>query len=275
MCCPRYVVSEARGVVMMRFQSLGRELIGQIWGLSWMPEMIKRGVRTISSKSVGSIMTIFAMVLTVQLVSQSPAQATGVYNLPFLTADNPMWVLDDADIISRASAGQISRELKELATETGNEVRFVTIRRLDYGETIDSFADGLFEKWFPDAEAQANQVLLVLDSLTNNSAIRTGSDVKAVMVDDIAASISDETLQVPLRQGNKYNQAFLDASDRLVAVLSGEEDPGPPVVESTINAESTFTSAEDTDQGSATIIVVGFLIAATIIPMVTYWLYVR
>ena len=220
-------------------------------------------------------MPVLGLLLVFQLVIQAPAQATGVYNLPFLSADDPMWVLDDADIISRASAGQISRELKELATQTGNQVHFVTIRRLDYGETIESFADQLFEKWFPDADAQANQTLLILDSLTNNSAIRTGTDVKALMTDAIATSVSDETLQVPLRQGNKYNQAFLDASDRLVTVLSGEPDPGPPVVVSTINADSTFTSAEDTDQGSATVIVVGFLIAATIIPMVTYYLYVR
>ena len=89
MCGPRYVVSETRGVVMMRVQSLGRVLIGQIWGLSWVLERVRRGMRTIGSKGLGSVMAIFAMILTVQLVSQSPAQATGVYNLPYLTADNP------------------------------------------------------------------------------------------------------------------------------------------------------------------------------------------
>lgn len=221
------------------------------------------------------VMPILLLLLAFQLVAQTPAQATGVYNLPVLSADDSMWILDDADIISRANASQISRDLKDLARQTGSEVRFVTIRRLDYGETIESFADQLFEKWFPDADAQAHQTLLVLDSLTNTSAIRTGTEVKATMSDDIAISVADETVQVPLRQGNKYNQAFLDASDRLVAVLSGNPDPGPPVVVSTISAESTFTSAEDTDQGSATVIVVGFLVAATIIPMLTYYFYVR
>lgn len=231
--------------------------------------------RTLWDDCLKRMVPILGLFIALMLGVQTPAHATGVYNLPFLSADEPMWVLDDADILSRASASQISRDLNDLATQTGNEVRFVTVRRLDYGETIESFADQLFEKWFPDAEAQAHQTLLVLDSLTNNSAIRTGTDVKAVLSDDIAASVADETLQVPLRQGNKYNQAFLDASDRLAVVLAGNPDPGPPVVASTINAESTFTSAEDTDQGSATVIVVGFLVAATIIPMLTYYLYVR
>ncbi|NEQ99301.1 MAG: YgcG family protein [Cyanothece sp. SIO2G6] len=208
-------------------------------------------------------------------LTATPAYATGVYDIPPLPSDGTSWIIDDADIISRANAGQLSRKLSTLAQDTGTEVRFVTIRRLDYGETIDSFANQLFEMWFPTTAEQANQVLVVLDSVTNNSTIRTGPSVKEMMADDIAASVANETIQVPLRQGDKYNQALLDASDRLVAVLSGQPDPGPPVVESTINAESTFTSAEDTDQGNATIIVVGFLAAATIIPMVTYYWYVR
>ena len=77
-----------------------------------------------------------------------------------------------------------------------------------------------------------------------------------------------------IRKGNKYNQAFNEAGDRLVAVLSGQEDPGPPVIEDEIQTEGTFTSAEDTDDGSATVWVIGFLIVATVVPMVTYYWYV-
>jgi len=227
------------------------------------------------SRIIGHVALVVGVMLLALQLLVTPAYATGVYDIPPLPADGSVWVLDDADIISRANAGQLSRRLSTLAEDTGTEVRLITIRRLDYGETIDSFTDQLFEKWFPTAEAQANQVLVVLDSVTNNSAIRTGMAVKEVMAADIAASVADETIQVPLRQGDKYNQAFLDAGDRLVAVLSGQPDPGPPATEPTINADSTFTSAEDTDQNSATVIVVGFLIAATIIPMLTYYWYVR
>ena len=77
-----------------------------------------------------------------------------------------------------------------------------------------------------------------------------------------------------MREGNKYNQAFLDASDRLGVILSGQPDPGPPIVQEKINTEGTFTKAEDTDQGSATVWVIGLLVVATIIPMATYFFYV-
>lgn len=149
----------------------------------------------------------------------------------------------------------------------------MTIRRLDYGETIETFADQLFQKWFPTPEAQANQTLLVLDVVTNNSAIRTGEKVKTVLSEEIAQSVASETLQVPLREGDKYNQALLDASDRLSLVLSGQPDPGPPVVADRVKVEGTFATPEETQESNAIVWVVALLIAATVIPMATYYLF--
>ena len=164
--------------------------------------------------------------------------------------------------------------MQQLAKETGQEVRMVAIRRLDYGETIDSFADEVFTNWYPNVEAKANQTLLVMDTLTNTVAIRTGENAQKLVNKDIANSIVEETVGYNLRKGNKYNQAFLDAGDRLVAVLSGEEDPGPPAITEDIQIEGTFTKAEDTDAGSATVWVIVLLLLATVIPMVTYFWYV-
>ena len=211
------------------------------------------------------------MVVVGASVFVSPALATGVYQIPNLTASD--WVLDQSDIISRVNEGKISSTFEDLAKKTGNEVRFVTIRRIDYGETPESFTQELFEKWFPTPAAQANQTLLVLDTITNGTAIVTGEEVKPLLTDSIAESVVSETMGIPIRDGNKYNQAFVDASDRLLAVLSGEADPGPPEVTETVQVEGTFTKAEDTDQGNATAWVVGLLIAATVIPMATYFVY--
>jgi uncharacterized protein len=213
------------------------------------------------------------MVIFGNSVLTTPALATGVYQIPNLTANGSNWIVDQGEIISRASEGKMSSAFDNLAKKTGNEVRFVTIRRLDYGETPESFSQALFKKWFPTPAEQANQTLLVLDTVTNGTAIITGEQVKSLLTDAIAESVVSETLGVPLREGNKYNQAFVDASDRLVAVLSGEPDPGPPEVTETVQVEGTFTKAEDTDKGNATAWVVGLLIAATIIPMATYFVY--
>lgn len=218
------------------------------------------------------LMAIALMLFLTQLIP-TPALATGVYQIPPLKVGEPTWILDQAEVLSRSTRGQISNQLEKLAQETGNEVRFVTIRRFDYGETAETFTEKLFKKWFPTPEAAAHQTLYVLDTLTNNGAIYTGEAVKSVMSSEIAESVANETIQVPLRQENKYNEAFLAATDRLSAVLAGEPDPGPPSETEEIVVARTYKSAEETNTNSATTIVVILLILATLIPMATYYYY--
>ena len=203
----------------------------------------------------------------------NPATATGVYDLPVLGQGSDTWIIDQADAISLSNENRLSGQLEKLATNNGTEVRLIAVRRLDYGVTMEGLADDIFAKWYPSPEEQANQVILVVDTFTNKTALRQGEETKSLLTDDIATSVVKETVAVPLRQGAKYNEAFLQAGDRLVAVLSGNPDPGPPSVEQ-LNIESTFTSAEDTDDTSATIWVVVLMVLATVIPMATYFWYV-
>jgi uncharacterized protein len=218
------------------------------------------------------VLALVLMLLITPLTATS-AHATGVDQIPGLASSDRNWVLDQAEVLSRTTEGRISSTLDNIANKTGNEVRFVTIHRLDYDETIESFTKKLFEKWYPTPEAQANKVLLVIDTLTNKTGIRTGEKVKSLLSDDIANSVAQETVLAPLRDGEKYNQAFADAGARLTAVLSGQPDPGAPKIADNVQVEGTFTKAEDTDQGNATVWVVGLLIAATVIPMATYYFY--
>lgn len=221
----------------------------------------------------------FILILTLVILATSaiafPASATGIYQIPKITPGGSPWVIDQSEVLSRVNEGTISSNLEKLAKQTGNEVRIVTIRRLDYGETPESFAKGLFEKWFPTPQAQANQTLLVIDTLSSGTAIQSGDKAKSLLTDDIASSVVNETILAPLKQDEKYNQAFLDASSRLIAVLSGEPDPGPPQIVANVSTERTFKTAEETGSSNATVWVIGFLIAATIIPMATYYLYVK
>lgn len=205
-----------------------------------------------------------------------PAEAIAVFQMPSLSAGDNTWVVDEANIISRLNEGKISKSLRQLAEASGNEVRLVTIHHYDYGETAQSFTDKLFEQWYPTPEAQQNQTLLVLDEVTKTVGIRVGETSAQVLTDQIATSVAQETVLVPLLEGDKYNQSFLDGSDRLVAVLSGEEDPGPPVFDDAYDAEGTFATASETDESrgaNATVIIV-LLVLATVIPMATYFAYV-
>lgn len=204
-----------------------------------------------------------------------PAQATALYELPTVSAGEPTWIIDKADVLSLSTKGKVRGTLEQLAKQTGKEVRFVTIHRLDYGDTIQSFTDKVFKKWFPTEELQANNVLVVLDNVTNTIGIQSGSAVKSTLTDEIATSVVSETMQAPLRSGNKYNQAVSDAADRLVPILSGQADPGPPKVIETPEVGRTYLKAEETDANRTNflVIVIGLLIIATVIPMATWWWY--
>ena len=209
-----------------------------------------------------------------QLVA-APVLATSMYTMP-KSIDSDTWVLDEASQISRINEGQISNELKQLAQETGNEVRFVTVHRFDYEVTAQSFADDLLARWFPTPEERANQTVIVLDDVTNNIGISTGDETATVLTDEIAQSIIGETMKVPLLRSNQYNQSFTDATNRLVAVLSGEPDPGPPeAYDNSVDTTRTYATAEETEasRGSSTAWVIVLLVAATVIPMATYYWY--
>lgn len=213
--------------------------------------------------------------LTLAAPFTAEALATGIYDLEPIQAGEPTWVVDQADVLSRFSEGQMKERLEELSQQTGTEVRFIVFRRLDYGETIESFTQDLFNTWFPSPEAAANQVLIALDTQTNTIAVESGPQAQAFLTDEIAVSVVDETMMAPIRAGDRYNQSLLDASDRLALVLAGEEDPGPPVIEDTLRVEGTFASSEETKESNATTIVIILLIVATVVPMLTYFAYVR
>jgi uncharacterized protein len=222
---------------------------------------------------------VFIFILTLAAVlgvAGAPAHAVATYQLPTVSAGDTTRIVDQANLISRLNEGKISDRLGQLAANTGSQVRLVTIHHFDYGETAQSFTDKLFEQWFPSEADQADQILLVLDEVSKTVGIRVGSAAEALLTPDIATSVAQETVLVPLLEGDKYNESFLEATDRLVAVLSGQPDPGPPAFDDAYDAESTFASAQETteNRSNSTVVVVVLLVLATVIPMATYFFYV-
>ncbi|WP_299403648.1 TPM domain-containing protein [Acaryochloris sp. IP29b_bin.148] len=203
-----------------------------------------------------------------------PAWATVAEDIPNLSASQSTWIADKAELLSVITERSVNKTLRQVSRETGMDVRVVTLRGLNYGETTDSFANTLFEQWFPTPSSQANQVLLVYDARTNAPAILVGEEALNTLPAETAQSIAFDSLLIPIRKGN-YNEAFLGVGERLSAVLTGQADPGPPEVEATVFAESNFRTAEETNDTSSAVLVIVLLILATAIPMLTYYYYQR
>ena len=149
--------------------------------------MVKLLNKILNLEKLPTLIVSLLLLILATIIPVSSVSATGVYQMPNLDTGNRTFIVDDADVLSRVTKNKLNNTLENLANLTGNEVRFVTIRRLDYGETADSFTEKLFDKWFPTLEAKANQTLVVLDTLTNNDAIRIGDAVKIFMSNDIIA----------------------------------------------------------------------------------------
>ncbi len=230
-------------------------------------QMFLQPIRSVCQRGLALLL---GSLLLLSLVSL-PASAIGVYEMPKTAPESH--ILDLPDILSRITEGQIKTQLDELAQAHGQNVTIVTVRRLDYDDTIETFAQKVFDLWYPDAAAQANQTLLVIDTLTDNTGIVQGETAKASMSPAIATSVAQETVLVPLKYGNRYNQAFLDASDRMSKVMSGQADPGAPEVKETLLTERNFATPEETKESNATVWVVVLLVLSTAIPMATYYFY--
>ena len=219
--------------------------------------------------SLGAIALVFSGSLFV-----GSAWALQVEDIPSLNEikelNGQTWVIDDSETLSTTTQNTIAGKAAALAEATGIEVRVVAIKRIDMGQPAAEFAAELFDQWFPNDEAKANQVLLFLATEDHRTAIQAGAKVKEILPDAIAVSIADETMLYPARKAN-YNQAVNEGMARLEAVLKGNPDPGAPLLVVEEAETSNYATREETEASSSTVVVVILLILATLLPMATYY----
>ena len=199
----------------------------------------------------------------------APAWAIGVTALPSQPPANH--VLDSADLLSRATAGDLSRRLDSLA-EQGVAATWVSIPRLDYGVSLSDFGEQLLQRWQQD---DASQLLLLIDGQTSGTAIVASGPVLERLSPALLRSTARTTMAQPLREGARYRQASLDAVERLSVVLAGGTDPGEPELATNPVATARVPSREQTKDSNAFTWVAVLLVVGTIVPMLTWWVFSR
>ena len=181
-------------------------------------------------------------------------------------------VIDDADVFSRASRSELESRLEAL-TEDRVDAHVITVRRLDYGYSLDAFGDQLVENWF--SSGQEPLLLLLLETQNKRAAIVTEDSLQTQLPPALLKSTARTTMSIPLREGDRYRQASLDGINRLAVVLGGGEDPGPPeeIVRTTL--PTNIPTQAETEESNATTWVIVLLVLGTIIPMATWWVFSR
>lgn len=181
-------------------------------------------------------------------------------------------VIDDADVFSRASRSELESRLEAL-TEDRVDAHVITVRRLDYGYSLDAFGDQLVENW--SSSGQEPLLLLLLETQNKRAAIVTENSLQTQLPPALLKSTARTTMSIPLREGDRYRQASLDGINRLAVVLGGGEDPGPPeeIVRTTL--PTNIPTQAETEESNATTWVIVLLVLGTIIPMATWWVFSR
>jgi uncharacterized protein len=212
-----------------------------------------------------------AALLFAALAWPGSALATGLAQFPGQPPASH--VLDQADLLSRSADAELDRRLQEFGGDR-IDARLVTLRRLDYGLSLDALGEQLLQSWSAD-EPNRSLLLLLIESQNNSAAVVASADLEGQLPNDLLSSTAISTMGLPLREGARYRQASLDALDRLGVVLNGGEDPGPPQLAERMPIETNIPTREETQSSNAFLWVVVLLVVGTLVPMITWWVFSR
>lgn len=211
-----------------------------------------------------------ALVLT-SLIAPSAALATGLADFPVQRPSSH--VIDSADVLSRAASGDVNQRLEQFS-ELGADARLVTLRRLDYGVSLETLGEELLQQW-QDEASRDGLLLLLIEAQNNSAAVVASPALLEQLPSTLLSSTAISTMGLPLREGSRYRQASLDALSRLEVVLNGGEDPGPPQLVERMPVETNIPTKEETESSNAFLWVVVLLVVGTLVPMITWWVFSR
>jgi uncharacterized protein len=227
----------------------------------------------VRSRSLSKLwaLVISSVLSLLALMAPAAALATGPQDFP---EQLPLsHVLDQADLLSRAANTELNQRLESLSDERV-DARLITLRRLDYGTSLENLGRSLVERWQSPAAGE-RLLLLLIESQNNSAAVVAGDGLDGELSDTLLSSTAISTMGLPLREGARYRQASVDALDRLSAVLSGDEDPGPPQLLERMPVETNIPTKEETASSNAFLWVVVLLVVGTLVPMITWWVFSR
>ena len=219
-----------------------------------------------------ALLALIAVVVLIVGVPSMPALAMSPTDLP---AERPAsQLLDDADVLSRASRSELNARLEEFGGDRV-DARLITLRRLDYGLSLDGFGKDLIERWSSEGQGRSPLLLLLIETQNKRAAVLTDESLQSQLPETLLTSTGRTTMAIPLREGDRYRQASIDGLTRLSVVLNGGEDPGPPeeIVRTTL--PTNIPTQEETQSSNATTWIIVLLVLGTIIPMATWWVFSR
>jgi uncharacterized protein len=207
------------------------------------------------------------------LGSLSAPSIAGEFDVLAENTPKSHFFVDDANVMSKSTRGEVDQKLKLLEIETGYRITAVTVRKLEFEPDTFVFADKIMENWYPNkADADKKGIILVVTA-GKEGAIAGGQGFMSAVGDDLLDSVTVDNIPIYTEQ-EKYNQCVTSVVDRLAAKLKGDPVPEAPRREDVIR-QRTYKTKEEVEKSKTvtTTVVVTLLIIAVVVPMLQYYGY--
>lgn len=145
--------------------------------------------------------------------------ARALVEVPYLTGR----VVDTAEILSPAAADSITALLREHEAQTSNQIAVLTLPNLA-GESIEDFAQRVFDAWRLGQTGRDNGVLVVVASEDRRMRIHVGYGLEDPLTDLAAGRIIRNVMTPRFREGD-YDGGVTEGVQAILATLTGQGEP--------------------------------------------------
>lgn len=153
------------------------------------------------------------------LVLLAMPRAAMAIEIPYLTGR----VNDNAGILSEQARQSLSEQLKAHEERTGNQVVVLTTPSLQ-GESIEDYANQVFNEWKLGQQGQDNGILIVVVPDERRMRIEVGYGLEPTLTDLQAGRIIQDIMAPRFREGD-YDAGITDGAMAVMLVLEGQELP--------------------------------------------------
>jgi uncharacterized protein len=140
-------------------------------------------------------------------------------DVPYLTGR----VVDDAELLSPAARSALEAKLAALESRTGDQVVVLTVHSTG-GESIDGYANAVFQAWALGQKGKDNGVLIVVVPDERRMRFEVGYGLEGSLTDSKAGRIVGDVM-TPRFKAGEFERGIGAGVDAVLAVIEGGEVP--------------------------------------------------
>ena len=133
------------------------------------------------------------------------------------------FVNDYAGMFSSSERQALEQKISDFKATTTNEIAVVTISSLD-GDTIENYANELFNEWGIGKKGEDNGVLILISKNDRKMRIEVGYGLEPSLTDAQSFWIINKVMTPAFKQENYY-EGVNGAIDKIIAAIGGEKIP--------------------------------------------------